>query len=104
MVIGGMPMAFLTQRGDGKVACLREPAGAITLAVVVTSGPGRELGRSVSVLARNLKRGDRVRWYALDLFVERVELDPLGNVVFVVAGGRRLTFDWDARVQRLNDA
>jgi hypothetical protein len=40
----------------------------------------------------------------LDLLVERVVLDPLSSVVSVVAGGRRLTFDWDARVERRDDA
>ena len=56
------------------------------------------------VLARELKRGDHIRWHVLDLLVERVVLDPLASVVSVTAGGRVLVFDWDERIERVDDA
>jgi hypothetical protein len=51
------------------------------------------------VFVRELKPGDHIRWYVLDLVVERVVLEPMFSVVSVFAGGRQLTFEWGEKIE-----
>jgi hypothetical protein len=45
-----------------------------------------------------------IRWYVLDLLVERVVLDPLSSVVSVTAGDRVLIFNWGESIERVDSA